>query len=543
MMPLGLVLLPLISAGLMPSYRGLAVRRISAAGAGATFLLSLAALVRLKAPVPPSETAFSWSHVDLNWIPSLGIRFHLSLDGLAAAFCLLAGTVFLASVLAAVNPQARKRREQLTALLVSEAGAMCAVMAQDAMVALWGWIIAWVPMAAITALCGQDRRAAKASRRMALHLLAATFLILAAIVALAAHHRFATGQWSFDLTRLYKGAAEPSGSLWILIALLLGSGSAVTLFPVHTWLPSVLSTAPGPVGAALTGATVKVGFVFLLRIGLPLLPAAHQTAAWPVAVLCLVGVGHAGLLAWTYRRDLRTLMAYSTVGLHGLALMGLLSLDIRGTSGCIFLLVAGGLGSSAIWLAITGLDERLPGWKPGQPGGLVRSLPRLAGLCLLATACLVGVPGFAGFVGQILVYTGAFDAYTTFAIRTDQLGTAVPMLLAHPKLFTLIAIVAGLSIPAALLVSLHQTFLTPSTLRPERKPPDAGGQLLVGMLLAAAFCLVLGWMPNWLLSRVDPSSRQVIARTAEKYTRPARTSTPRPKVADRRGRPKTRRAP
>lgn len=528
MMAVFIALLPVLAAfvvWLIPAANRDLAGRVACAGACAAFLCGLAALIRIDGSGAASVGYGSFS---LPWIESLGIRLHLLIDGLNGPLLVMAALVYMTSLLADWQEGNKAR---LLALLFSETGTLSALMAKDGIVCVLAMVLAWAPLAASTAMSAQSPKTRKAARRMALHLSAASFLVLAGLLLLSSRHLVVHGRLTFGLDELIAVGAGSSGGALVLALTLVGAGSLAALFPLHTWLSEAAAEASGTISAVLCGAVTKVGLYLVLRLAMASSPGALASAGTALSILCIIGIAHSGLVAMSCRHDLKRLLAYTTEGVHGLCLLGFLSLEIRGVTGAFFLMTAHGLAITGLWIGLDFLDQRLPGWKPGRPGGLARRMPNLTGLFFLLTACLVGVPGLSIFVGEILVLTGAFDSYASFVHLSHRLGFSGPLLLTHPKLFTLLSFVTGLTIPLAIILAVYKTFLSPTTLEPERPLLDVKGRTMSALVLLAALGLLLGFWPNWTLGRMENPARGLIRGIASLHVAAVRDETPKKEAA------------
>jgi NADH-quinone oxidoreductase subunit M len=508
-----LILIPLIGsivARLMPKKhkRLLWGTAVTATGVpfGFAFIYGLGLSPTALAQAQGAATGVDWP-----WVEVVGMRLSFALDGLS--FPLVAGSslVFFAVSLCCFNRPVVAQKKLVAGLLLAESGCLTALIARDLGLFVWGWLLAWLAVILTGAALARSEKTIAAVRRAAIHLGAATALVLGGVIVLAAAARMRTGEWSFALNGMTDLATEGGFLVWAFVLLFLGLGSGAALFPLHTWLPEISDESPTPVAAVLAATVTKAPLLMLARLLIGVFPGAATDYAWVLAVVAVVGVGHSGLLAWTHRHDLRKMQADLTSGFHSVALIGFLSLDIRSVSGAVFLLTAHALGTCALYLAVGGLERSVVVGKRPVDQATQRPALLLFGSALLGTATLVAVPGFAGFVGELLIWLGAFDSYAVYSAAVARFGAA-PLLFPHAKLWVLIALLAALLLPAALAAAFYKAFVQEPLEERTYRRITLSSPHLWGLALCVAASLVFGVWPNLLLNRVEPSAKKVIAR-------------------------------
>jgi NADH-quinone oxidoreductase subunit M len=523
MMTLLLIAIPL-AAGLvcclLDDERRKTTLIVGGVGAASTFALSAVMAFRLEPELlagrPPA-----WLGVDWQWVGSLGLRFSCRPDGLSLPLVLGGAAVFLAAMLSEASRSEKGGKKVVAGLLIAESGALTALLAQDLLLFVWGWLVSWVAVTVAGATLVDTKKGMAAVRRTGIHLGVATALVFGGMVVLAAAHHEATGGWSFSLDRLFSVDVTTGYGVWAFGLLLAGLGAGAALFPFHTWLPGISARTPIPLAAPLAVAITKAPLLVWAKVLLGLLPAVGTDYAWLLVVLAVVGVGHSGLLAWTHRDDMRRVQADLVPAFHSLALVGFLSFDIRGVSGAVLLLTAHGLGSSAIYLSVAGMERSVVlGKRPLETDGQ-RPCLWLTVAALLGVATLTAVPLFPGFVGEVLVWMGAFDSYVTHLAVEQSLGVA-PLLLPNAKLWVLVAIVLALLVPAALAVAFYRAFVQePLSERTYREIPISSPHIW-GLALMVGAALLLGLFPNLVLQRAEPGSKALISQGRRAMTARAR---------------------
>lgn len=375
--------------------------------------------------------------LDVAWIDALGVRFHLGLDGLSAPLVLLTCllTLLVCVHLLRFRPPAGRVRGLLAAVLTVEAGALGTFTALDAVVFFVAFELVLLPMWFVIAQWGDAGRPGRrlepaapqpggpAARRDA----ANRFLLFTAVgsaVMLLGLLLVGLRAGTTDLVVLADRAGEGLSDEVQLVAailILLGLAVKVPMWPLHTWLPPAHSTAPTAGSVLLAGVLLKMGTYGMLRLAVPVVPAGVRELVPYLACLGVVGILWGGL-ACLVERDLKRLVAFSSVAHMGFVLLGIASLTPAGLQGAMFANVAHGLIAGLLFLVAGAVKDR-----HGHSGdlavigpGLRDRLPRLGWLLAFGAVAGLGLPGLAGFWGELLAVVGAWDS--------DALGPLGPPL-------------------------------------------------------------------------------------------------------------------
>jgi NADH-quinone oxidoreductase subunit M len=315
-----------------------------------------------------------------------------------------------------------------------------------------------------------------------LYTMAGSALMLVAIVALGA----VTGSPTFAFSDLLDraGALAPGLQLAFFAAFALAFAVKVPLFPFHTWLPDAHVDAPTAGSVLLAGVLLKLGSFGFLRLALPLFPAAAQAAVPWVMALAIVGIWYGAWVAYA-QRDVKSLVAYSSVSHMGIVMVGLFALNTVGISGSVLQMVNHGLVTGALFFLVGMLYERAHSRRISDFSGLWATMPRFSALFLVVLLASIGLPATNGFVGEWLSLLGAFAASPWYAVPAAfgvVLG-AVYMLWVYQRLFF------GPANPLA------------ETL------PDLSGRELAVLLPLVALIFWIGLYPDSLLGPIGESSQ------------------------------------
>lgn len=397
--------LPLLGAVILA---GCARERVTALRTGAlitmlvTFGVSL--LLHFGFEVQQADMQFSER---VPWIASLGISYHIGIDGISLPLVLL--TTFLSplALLGAWESVHTKIKEFVLCMLILETAMLGAFVALDLFLFFIFWEAMLIPMYLIIGIWGGERRL-YATVKFILYTMAGSAVMLVAILALYVFHQQATGTRSFDLFDLYQVPLTLQQQKLLFLAFFLSFAIKVPLFPFHTWLPDAHVEAPTPGSVILAGVLLKMGAYGFLRFCLPLFPAATEAYAPWVSALAVIGILYGALVAMV-QPDVKKLVAYSSVSHLGFVILGIFSRQLAGVQGSVLQMVNHGLSTGALFLLVGMLYDRRHTHLIADYGGLWRQMPMFAVVFLVVMLSSIGLPGLNGFVGEFLILLGTFQ--------------------------------------------------------------------------------------------------------------------------------------
>jgi NADH-quinone oxidoreductase subunit M len=371
-------------------------------------LLMLGVLVLATGLLLAGDGTVASRRLDLNlpWIPSLGVNFHLAVDGLNAYLLLLTGILFPV-VLGCCwrTPQARSRLF-LVLILLLQSGLLGTFLAQNLMLFFICWEAVLIPMFILILVFGgtQSRQAAQT---FFLYTLAGSVLLLAAVILLGAECLQQTGSWSFEFDTLLRLHLDWGTQLFVFVAVVLACAIKCPLFPFHSWLPLAYAEAP-PAGTALmAGALSKMGAFGLLKLAIPLCPQASVALAPWMLLLAVVSILYGAVLALR-QEDFKKLVAYSSLSHMGYIVLGVFSFQETALHGALLQMLSHGMAVAGLFLLLGLLEERLGGaWR--QVTALASSAPRLAVVLMLFILTSIALPLTSGFTAEFLILFGAFQ--------------------------------------------------------------------------------------------------------------------------------------
>ena len=445
--------------------------------------------------------AFDAGEVDVAWVPSLGLRFHLGLDGISSPLVLLtAGLTLLCLVYTLrVRPAAGRLRALVGLVLLLEVGMLGTFLALDLLLFFIFFEVVLLPMWFVIAQWGDERvpgaRVAAANTFILYTLLGSAVMLLGILLV-----RAQTG--TFDMLALAEaGGAGMSRGIQVLAFLALAVGFAVKtpMWPLHSWLPDAHTSAPTIGSVLLAGVLLKMGTYGFVRVALPIVPEGAEVLAPFLGAFAVVGIVY-GALACLAQRDLKRLIAFSSVGHMGFVLLGIATLTPVGVNGALYANVAHGLITGLLFFLAGAVKDRHHTAELDElGGGLYERTPRLGGLLAFAAIASLGLPGLAGFWGEMLTLLGAFD----------------PAPALHRGYYLTLMAVAGvgLILTTVYLVVLVRRVAQGQSAGRWREAVllgDASRAELAVWTPIVVLVLVLGLWPKLLLDVTDPAVRAVL---------------------------------
>jgi NADH-quinone oxidoreductase subunit M len=393
-----------------------------------------------------SKTTLQFVHHTV-WMQRFSIEYFVGVDGISISMVILTAFVFAAAAIASLpwwgklddahHPHFSKKRvpAYMVLFLLLETGVLGTFCAQDFFLFYVFWEVMLLPMYFLVGIWGAPPRLEKGGRvrggpyaaiKFFLYTLAGSVLMLLAMIAIyyqSGPAQLVDGtptEHTFNLVYLtemgraglFSQAAPFLGidfAKAVFIGLFIGFAIKVPMFPFHTWLPDAHVDAPTPISVILAGILLKTGMYGMLRFNLQILP---DTMAWAAATIALIGVINIvyGAFVCLAQRDLKKLIAYSSVSHMGFCLLGMASLTPQGISGCVFQMLSHGVISPMLFLVAGVIYDRAHTREIGGFGGLAQKLPEYAAITGFAFMASLGLPGLAGFVGEVLVLLGTFGA-------------------------------------------------------------------------------------------------------------------------------------
>ncbi|HEY0710248.1 MAG TPA: NADH-quinone oxidoreductase subunit M [Polyangia bacterium] len=444
--------------------------------------------------------------VNRPWVSSMGINFHLGVDGISLWLVLLTTLMVPVTLFSpqAIGLRNIRVREFTVAVLVMETGMIGAFLAADVFLFYVFWELMLVPMYFIIGIWGGERRL-YASIKFVIYTLVGSLLMLAAILYLYVQVHALTGKWTFDYATFASLALPREAQLYCFGAFALAFLIKVPLFPLHTWLPDAHVEAPTGGSVILAAVMLKFGTYGLLRFAMAFFPLAAQEAAPLIAILSVIGIIFGALMAYV-QDDVKKLVAYSSVSHLGFVVIGLLTLNAQGIQGAIYQMLAHGISTGGLFLGVGVLYERRHTRRLDDFGGLWKKMPLFSAFFLIIVLASVGLPGLCGFVGEFLILLGVFTAGKGWETGGLPGGSMFP----SPMLLGALSASAVILAAMYLLTMYQKIFFGPLD-KPENRDPhvkDIHGREVWVFAIVAAVAFVMGVYPKPVL---DSSAASVDA--------------------------------
>lgn len=340
------------------------------------------------------------------WFPSLNINFHVGVDGISIAMLLLTTVVVLAGVLVSWKVE-HKVKEFFFLLLLLSAGAYGFFISLDLFALFFFLEVAVIPKFLLIGIWGSGKKEYSAMK-LALMLMGGSALIFVGLLVLYVNG----GGAGFDWQQLAASTIHPGLQKIIFPFLFIGFGVFTALFPFHTWVPDGHSSAPTAASMFLAGISMKLGGYGCLRVAVYLLPDAAHFYSPVIITLATIAILY-GAFATMMQEDLKYINAYASVSHCGFVLLGIGMLTKTSINGAVLQMVSHGLMTALFFAAIGMLYERTHTRMVKQLGGLLKVMPFIATVFVIAGLCSLGLPGLSGFVAEMTVFMGSWERVET----------------------------------------------------------------------------------------------------------------------------------
>ncbi len=415
---------------LVPRRRPELIRLVAVLFAVVTGAISVAILVAFETGVSGFQLQDFHS-----WIPNFGISWYLGVDGISLFLVVLTGILFPIALLGA-DPH-HDSKQYYAWLLILEAGCLGVFVALDLFVFFVMFEIVLVPMYFLIGGWGYSNRVYAALKFFLFTMFGSAFMLVSLLALAFLHQRGVGGPLTFNLVEIARqpGIAQDTAR-WLFLGFAIAFAVKVPLVPLHTWLPDAHTEAPTAGSVILAGVLLKLGTYGFLRFGLFLFPEAAHYFAPMMVTLGVIGIVYGAIVA-TMQKDLKRLVAYSSVAHLGFIVLGTFALTTQGIEGGVLQMVNHGLSTGALFLLVGMIYERRHTREIAKLRGLQKSAPVLAGVFTLVMLSSIGLPGLNGFVGEFLILVGSFltRRWWTVVAAVGVILAAVYLLWAYQRVF------------------------------------------------------------------------------------------------------------
>ena len=424
-------------------------------------------------------------------IPDMGISYYLGADGISLFIILM--TTLMTLVGMASMGETKNIKNMIVTLLFLEMTMVGVFVALDAIIFYLFWELSLVPMLYIIGAWGGPLRV-YASIKFFLYTFTGSLIMLVGMLFVAYLYHSLTGVWSFAITDWYALILPVDYQLWLFAAFFIGFAIKVPMFPFHTWIPYAHGQAP-TIGSVIVAAVLlKMGTYGFVRFSLPMFPDASVMAITPIAVLSLIMVIYTAMIAYA-QKDVKQVVAYSSVSHMGIIMLGLFAMNAEGLSGSVFQMLSHGIVSGALFMLVGMIYERRHTKLMSEFGGLAAVMPKFAIIFGIMLMAAVGLPLTIGFVGEFLVLLGFYQVS--------------PMM----------TILAGTSIILGAVYMLRVmkfTFFGPLDKEENKKLKDLNARETWSLIPLVAIVIWLGVYPKPVLGPIDNSVNALLVFMDEK---------------------------
>ena len=484
-----MVVLPLLGAlvlALIPNSRPDLHRLVAIITAVSTGALSLWLLYNFQTGDPGFQ--FVVSHT---WVAELDIKFYLGVDGISLFLLVLTGILFPIALFAAKPDENEKGYYVWLTLL--EAGCMGVFAALDLFLFFLMFELTIVPLYFLIGQWGHGRRVYAATKFFLYTMLGSAFMLVAIVSLAVLAHAGDGGGTSFDLLKVVASTSlSRNTARWLFLGFAAAFAVKTPIFPFHTWLPDAHTEAPTAGSIDLAGVLLKLGTYGFMRYGLYLFPEASVFFAPLFMTLATIGIIYGAVVA-AMQKNLKRLVAYSSVAHMGFAVLGLFALTTLGLEGSVLVMINHGVITGALFILLGFLYTRRHTFDIDKLRGLQSVAPWFAGVFTLVMLASIGLPGLSGFVGEFLVLLGTFVSHRWWAViaATGVILAALYLLWAYQRVFH------------GEVDEDNKTF------------PDLHLTEKLVMAPLVALIVFLGVYPKPVLERVEPSVQLLLAHVEE----------------------------
>jgi len=399
------------------------------------FLISLPLVFWFSREAPDQQFKFIEQY---DWIPSIGAQYFLGIDGISFLLVMLTTVLGFLSVLSSWTAVEERVKEYYAMFLLLQSGMLGVFMSLDFFLFYVFWEVMLVPMYFIIGVWGGPRKL-YAAIKFFLYTLAGSVLMLLGILALYFQYHSDTGLYTFNVLELMKHGWPGDLQRWVFWAFMIAFAIKVPMFPFHTWLPDAHVEAPTAGSVLLAGILLKMGTYGFIRFSLPMLPQASSdpTIVRVMVVLSIIAIIY-GALVSMMQRDMKKLIAYSSVSHLGFCTLGIFALNPHGLSGSVIQQVNHGISTGALFLIAGLIYERRHTREIKELGGLSDVMPVYATLFMIVMLSSIGLPLLNGFIGEFTILQGAFEVnwrWAAWAVLGIVLGAAYMLWLYQRTMF------------------------------------------------------------------------------------------------------------
>jgi len=429
------------------------------------------------------------------WLPGMGISYKVGIDGLSLFLVLLVTFILPISVLSTFSAITVRVKEFYFLMLLLETAMIGAFVSLDLFLFYVFWELMLIPMYFLIGMWGGERRI-YATIKFFIFTMVGSLLMLVGILVLVFAYKGQSGELTFELAKLYSVQLDPGLQWFLFLSFALSFAIKVPMFPFHTWLPDAHVEAPTAGSVILAGVLLKMGGYGFIRFAMPIFPDAAIQAIPLIVTLAIIGIIYGALVAMV-QKDVKKLVAYSSVSHLGFVMLGLFALNTNGVSGAMYHMLSHGLSTGALFLLVGVIYERRHTRMIESFGGLAKVMPVYAVVFMIVTLASIGLPMLNGFVGEFLILLGAFQANPWWAVLAAS----------------------GVVLGAIYMLWMYQrVFFGPVKHAANEALKDLNLREICVFVPLLAMIFFMGIYPKPFLTRMEPAVNKFISDVTEKRT-------------------------
>jgi NADH-quinone oxidoreductase subunit M len=446
------------------------------------------------------------------WVESFGISYKVGVDGLSLWLVILTTLLSPIALYASWGSINTRIKEYAFSFLLLELGMLGAFVALDLFLFYVFWELMLVPMYLIIGVWGGKDRV-YAAVKFFLYTMVGSLLMLVAILYVVASYEKLAGHYTFDLQELSSLVLPALPQYLLFAAFALAFAIKVPMFPFHTWLPDAHVQAPTGGSVILAAVLLKLGIYGFIRFAMPLFPVASQTIGPVLAGLGVVGIIYGAYAAWV-QRDLKKLIAYSSVSHMGFILLGLFAMNRHGISGALLQMINHGISTGALFLLVGVIYDRRHSRMLDDFGGLAKVMPWYALIFVVITMSSIGLPGTNGFIGEFMILAGSFFSRTSIGFGSSWF------------IMTLLA-ATGVIFAAVYMLHAVLRIFWGKVEHPENESlTDLNRREVLSLLPLIVMVFWIGLYPKFFLDKMNPAVDSFVTDFTVRYYEGRRTAEP-----------------
>lgn len=486
-----LIVIPLLTAlALLFSSKPAQIRLIALLGSLVQLGASVALLFAYLGQRAAGNTAQMLFESRYSWFKALNIEYYIGVDGISVSMILLTAFVVVAGILISWK-MATLTKEFFFLLIFLSVGAYGFFISLDLFTLFFFLEVAVIPKFLLIGIWGSGKKDYSAMK-LALMLMLGSALVLIGILATYFNTDIGGGQHTFDILKISQQHFSTSAQNFIFPLLFVGFGVFTAMFPFHTWAPDGHSSAPTAASMFLAGISMKLGGYGCLRVATYLMPEAAQQYSWMVILVATIAIIY-GAFATLMQKDLKYINAYSSVSHCGFVLLGIGMLTKTAIIGAVMQMVSHGLMTALFFGAIGMIYERTHTRQVEQLGGLLKTIPFLSVVFIIAGLCSLGLPGLSGFVAEMTVFVGSWQ-------RNDMFS----------RLATVLACASIVVTAVYILRAAGKSVMGPINNEHYHELKDASWNEKMASYVLILAILAIGVAPFWLSDLINPDAQIII---------------------------------